>query len=310
MRIMACVRSFTLMQLRYFEAVARSGNITVAAAKLRVTQSTLSAAISQLEKDIGAKLFIRIPRKGVQLTAAGRRLLSGSVRLLEEAEQLATVVHGEQMELKGELNVGLFAPIAPFIGPIVLREFEKKHPQVHVNYVEGDQAALVRAVKSGDVELAVMYDIGVTPDLLREQIKPVIPHVLIASDHPLAKKNPISIYELKDEPFILLDLPHTREYFLQAFRQVGIEPKIRHRASGYETVRSFVGQGHGYSLLNMRTNLDVTYQNAKVTTLETKEEMLPVHVTLVRLPGVRPSTKSVAFAASVKDYFSRKTGLV
>lgn len=307
---MSSMRNFTLMQLRYFEAVARTGNITLAASKLSVTQSTLSAAIAQLEKDIGAKLFVRIPRRGVQLTEAGRRLLSGSVSLLEEAEQLANVVLGEQIELRGELNVGIFAPIAPFIGPIVLKEFAEKYPEVHVNYLEGDQAALVRGVKRGDVELAVMYDIGVTPDLVREHIKPVTPHVLISTDHPLAQSNPISIHQLKDEPFILLDLPHTREYFLQAFRQVGIEPNIRHRASGYETVRSFVGQGHGYSLLNMRTNLDVTYQNAKVTTLETVEKMLPVYVTLVRLPGVRPSNRSVAFAEAVKEYFANFKGLV
>lgn len=81
-------KSFTLVQLRYFTAVARHENMRAAALDLNVTQSTLSAAIHQLEREVGAELFQRLSSRGLRLTAEGRRLLIGAKTVLEDADQL------------------------------------------------------------------------------------------------------------------------------------------------------------------------------------------------------------------------------
>ena len=291
-------KQFTLVQLRYFRVVAQLENMTAAAAALNVTQSTLSSAIAQLEKEMGSELFLRLPRRGLRLTPAGRRLFRGCQVVLEEAEQLYRSVHDEDAQLVGELVVGVFSPLAPFRAAVILQHFEAAHPGVDVTFLEGDQESLRQALEEGRCELALMYDLGLGPDLERQVVERVPPHVIVAADHPLASspEREVSLHQLADEPFILLDLPHTREYFLALFRLAGVEPTIRHRASGYETVRSFVARGHGYSVLNQRLHHDLTYAGGRVVPLRIVEDLPGIEVLLVRPAGARPTAKSTAFS--------------
>jgi DNA-binding transcriptional LysR family regulator len=291
-------KQFTLVQLRYFQTVAQLENMTAAAAALNVTQSTLSAAIGQLEREMGVQLFTRVPRRGLQLTSGGRRLLRGCQALLEEADLLYQSVREEDEQLVGELNVGIFSPLAPFRAPVILQNFEAKHPGVDVTFLEADQETLRRALDQGRCELALMYDIGLGPELERQVVERIPPHILVAADHPLAEapEREVSLHQFAEDPFILLDLPHTREYFLSLFQLAGIEPNIRHRATGYETVRSFVARGHGYSVLNQRLHHDLTYAGGRVVPLRITEDLPEIKVLLVSPPGVRPTAKARAFA--------------
>lgn len=290
-------RSFTLVQLRYFCTVAELENMTAAAADLNVTQSTLSSAILHLEQAMGVQLFTRLHRRGLRLTPAGRRLLQGSLVLLEEADQLPKTVRENRRNLVGDLTVGVFAPLAPFRTPVILEEFEREHPGVHLTFLEGDQELIRRALRDGKCELALMYDIGLGAELPRRLLQRIAPHVIVGPDHPLAAdpERPVSLHALADEPFILLDLPHTREYYLSLFKMCGIAPVIRHRASGYETVRSFVSRGHGYSILNQRLYHDLTYVGGPVIRLPIVEDLPQIEVLLVRPAGSRPTLKARAF---------------
>ncbi|MDQ8706122.1 LysR family transcriptional regulator [Streptomyces sp. LHD-70] len=291
------MRSFTLVQLRYFCTVAELENMTEAAVALKVTQSTLSSAISQLEHAMGVQLFTRLHRRGLRLTPAGRRLLRSSLVLLEEADRLPETAREDGGDLVGELSVGVFAPLAPFRAPAILQEFEREHPGVHLSFLEGDQEFLRRALRDGKCELALMYDLGLGAELPRRTLQHVPPHVIVAADHPLAAEpeQPVSLSALANEPFILLDLPHTREYYLSLFKMCGIAPMIRHRASGYETVRSFVSRGHGYSVLNQRLHHDLTYAGSPVVRLPIVESLPQIDVLLVRAAGTRPTLKAQAF---------------
>ncbi|GAA4616924.1 LysR family transcriptional regulator [Saccharopolyspora hordei] len=290
-------RSFTLVQLRYFCAVAELENMTAAAAALNVTQSTLSSAVAQLEQVMGTQLFTRLPRRGLRLTSAGRRLHDNALRLLEEADQLPGVVREEGPTLVGDLTVGVFGPLAPFRAAVILEEFEREHPGVTLSFLEGDQEFLRRALRDGRCEVALMYDLGLGGELPRRVLRRIPPHVIVSPDHPLAATpdQPVSLRELAGEPFILLDLPHSREYYLSLFKLLGVAPRIRHRASGYETVRAFVARGHGYSVLNQRLPHDLTYAGSPVVPLPLAEELPPIEVLLVRPIGSRPTLKAQAF---------------
>lgn len=292
-------KQFTLVQLRYFQAVAQHENMTAAAAGLNVTQSTLSSAIGHLERELGVQLFTRLPRRGLALTGAGRRLLAGSAALLEEAELLARSVGEDDGTLTGELRVGIFSALAPFRAPVILEQFEARHPGVRVTLLEADQERLRLTVERGQCELALMYDLGLGPDLRldRQVVETIPPHVLVHEDHPLASAphQEVSLHDLAEEPFILLDLPHSREYYLTLFRMLGIEPRIRYLTSGYETVRSFVARGHGYSVLNQRLHSDVTYAGGRVVPLRIVEDLPEIRVLLVRPAGTRPTARARAF---------------
>lgn len=289
--------AFTLVQLRYFATVARLEHMTAAAAELNVTQSTLSSAIAQLELEFGVPLFVRLPRRGLRLTPAGQTLLARSSAFLEEAELISRSVREETTVLSGDLVVGIYAPLAPFRAPVLLQRFKSLHPEVNLVFLEGDQGTLQQALLDGHCEVALMYDLGVGDRFHRQVVERIPPHVIVPAHHPLALagRNEAHLAEFAEEPLILLNLPHTREYYLGLFKQLGITPHVRHVSLGYETVRSFVALGHGYSVLNQWVDHGMTYAGAHVVPIRLTDRLPPTEASLVRLNGNRPTRKSRAF---------------
>ncbi|NLT25463.1 MAG: LysR family transcriptional regulator [Microbacteriaceae bacterium] len=300
--------SFTLTQLRYFVVVARLEHMTHAATELSVTQSTLSSAISQLEREVDAQLFDRLPRRGLRLTDAGRALLTRSLRLLEDADLLGDSLHDEPTELAGELTVGIYAPITPFRAPTLLHEFEQRHPRVALTFLEGDQQSLQHALRTGRCEVALMYDLGVGDDYSRRVIDLIPPHVIVPEGHRSAGRAEASLREFADEPLILLSIPHTRDYYLSLFARLGIEPKVRHAPLGYETVRSFVALGQGYSVLNHWVEHGMTYAGTRVVPIALSDDLPPTELLLVRPRNSVPTRKSLAFEQLCVDLYGVGSG--
>jgi DNA-binding transcriptional LysR family regulator len=99
------------------------------------------------------------------------------------------------------------------------------------------------------------------------------------------------------EPMILLDLPHSREYFRSLMLTTGVEPRIRYRTSNYEIVRALVAQGHGYSILNMAPPSPTTYGGGAVTSVPLLDDLPSLPIVLTRFPALRPTDRANAVAA-------------
>lgn len=291
------MRQFTLTQLRYFTVVAELESMTRAAARLLVTQSAVSTAMAELERTLGAQLFLRNRSTGLKLTPTGRKFALDSKGFLDHADSLFESAYGSAKSLTGELTVGVFSPLASFRLPAILRAFESSHPGVAVTFLEADLATLQIALREGRCDLALMYGHGLDGGFFRQVLERVPPHVIVPADHPAAGSpgQEIALTELAGEPLILLDLPHSREYYESLFAIAGLTPNIRHRFSGYETVRSFVAGGHGYALLNQRVFNDVPYSGGRVVALRLVDEFPPSEVMLVRLDATRPTRRALAF---------------
>ncbi len=296
-------KPFTLTQLRYFAVVAELESMTAAAARLLVTQSTLSTAMAQLEASLGTQLFVR--QGGLSLTAGGRRLAKDLKGFLEQADLLYESARDMSAELVGELSVGVFSPLAPFRLPVILQAFENNYPGVAVSILEADLATLQKALLDGQCEVALTYNLGLSRGFSHQVLERVPPHVLVAADHPAAQRREreISLRELEPEPMIMLDLPHSREYYQSLFVLAGVTPYVRHRFSGYETVRSFVATGHGYSVLNQRLFSDATYAGDPVVALRLTDDFPPIEVMLVRAEGVRPTRRALAFEETCRRQY-------
>jgi DNA-binding transcriptional LysR family regulator len=197
---------------------------------------------------------------------------------------------------------GIFSPIAPFHAPNILTVFAQRHPGITLRFLEGDQETLMRALDEGICEIALMYDLGVGTDYDYRVLERIAPRVLVSADHPRARPNvAVHLREFEDEPYILLDLKHTRDYYLDMFKHLGLRPRVRHLVSGYETVRSYVSMGHGYSVLNRRLAHDLTYAGPRVVPLELADDLPPIEVVLVRPRDARPTRKSLAFERVCAD---------
>ena len=289
--------SFTLVQLRYFEAAARHLSMTAASKELVVSQSAVSTAVAQLEKEMGVQLLLRHHARGLSLTRAGEAFYKRLLGFLAHGAELVDAARQSGTELVGTLAVGCFATLAPFRMPGLLAEFETRHPRVHVSLLEGEHRALKAALRSGETELALLYGYDLDDDIDREVVGTAPPYALVAEDHRLArrKNRKVSLQELADEPMVLLDLPHSREYLQSILNDAGVKPQVRHRTTGYETVRSLVAHGHGFALLNQRPPAETTYSGPRAVPLALTDDVPSLEIIVASMRGVRLTRRAQEF---------------
>ncbi|MFD9125977.1 LysR substrate-binding domain-containing protein [Kitasatospora sp. NPDC059571] len=284
---------YTLVQLRYFVAVAEAGSMTAAAERLVVAQSGISHAIANLERELRLQLFLRRKAKALTLTPAGEHLLGRARALLAQADQLAEEARGGG-ELTGPVTLGCFVTLAPFHLPPLLESAERRHPGIELTVVEGEAAELDAALRAGRIEFALGYDLGFGPDTVLEPLASLPPYALVAADHPMAGRPQADLAELAEEPLVLLDLPHSREYFLGLVRAAGGRPRVRHRAQSYETVRSLVARGLGFALLNQLPATADTYGGGRVRALPLGPGHRTLELVIARPAGLRPCARARA----------------
>ncbi|GAA1001968.1 LysR substrate-binding domain-containing protein [Subtercola frigoramans] len=294
----------TLAQLRYFVAAAEHLSMTAAAEEKFVAQSAVSSAIAQLEARAGAQLFIRRRAKGLALTPAGRRLLDDVRTLLTGLDAAIDAARDTDGEPRGTVRIGFFVTIAPFVLPEVLSRSKVRFPELLVEVEEMDAQSAAQALREGRVELALGYDFGIGDDLVREVVEATPPYVLLAADHPLAQRESIGLRELGREKLVLLDLPHSREYFLALLGSVGFEPEIRHRTPSFETVRAMVAHGHGFSILNQQPAHALAYDGGVVAAVQISDPVEPLPIVITTMQGTRQSARAAAIAGIIREVFA------
>jgi len=228
---------FTLKQLSYFVAAGDAGSILRAAENIHVSQPSISNAITHLEDVFQIQLFIRHHAQGMSLTTAGSQIMEQAKALLRDADELKSFAGKLSEQIFGSINVGCFIPLAPIITPELCHGFMQSHDGVEVNVSEGNQAELLSKLKKGAIDLALTYNLQLD---------------LLAADHRLAGKKSISLTQLAEEKFILLDLPLSDTYFMSLFDSHNLKPNIYARTRHIEVLRGLVANGYGYSLANVR----------------------------------------------------------
>ncbi|HEY1698533.1 MAG TPA: LysR family transcriptional regulator [Trebonia sp.] len=284
----------TLTQLRYFIEAANMLSMTAAAEELLVAQSAVSSAISQLEKQIGAQLFIRQRSRGLSLTAAGQQFLGDARALLLSLDEAIDTARGIDNQVRGAIRIGCFVTLAPFVMPAIVSRARSAYPYIEIEVDEVDADGAREALRGGRVELLLGYDFGFGNDIRASVLADAPPHVLIAAGHPLSARPQIFLRELSREPMVLLDLPHSRDYFLAILASAGIAPEIRYRTMNYETVRAFVAHGHGFSILNQRPRHDLSYDGERVTALPISDDVPSLPVVLASMRSVRTTARARA----------------
>lgn len=296
---MARQKDISLTQLRYFIASAEYGTMTDAAASLFIAQSAVSTAVTNLEAAIGTTLFTRHRAKGLQLTSAGEEFLSRARRILLEVDDAMTSFSADS--LSGPLTAGIFTTIAPFYAPAVLDELDRTHPRLTPRLLELSADGIEEALQTRAAEAALTYDLGLSPAMHRETLRTIDLTVALPPGHPLAVQSHVSLRDLASEPFILLDLPISRDYFLDAFRRHGLEPNIAQGFGSVEAVRSMVARGRGFTLLNQRPRHNLTYDGNRLVTRPLVEKVEGLDIVLASAePLERLSRRSRAFAAACR----------
>ncbi|WGD38645.1 LysR family transcriptional regulator [Lysinibacter sp. HNR] len=299
--------SITLTQLTYFVECAKTLNMTEASQVLHVAQSAVSTAISHLETSLGTTLFIRKHARGLVLTPAGESLLRDSHRIFELLNNTIESIRTDQNDIRGSIRIACFSTLAPFLLPRLLGELKQEHPELIIEVIEGDHEDNLTALRSGRAELAVNYNLTNGEGITHEIVGEIRPHIIVHSGHPLAKRKSVTLTDLADDPFVLLDLPDSSEYFLSILRQAGITPKLKYRSSNYETVRTMVATGLGYSILNQKPMIDQTYTGAHTVSIEIKDSVPSLGIAVSALTQLEQSARARVVADTIRGILADST---
>ena len=191
-----------LFQLRYFLAVAETGNFTKAAQRSFISQPSLSQQILNLEEEFGQQLFHRLGRKAV-LTEAGKTLMEGTRRILGEVDQTLQDLK-DNTEQGPKVIVGAIPTVAPFFFPAILAYCRASDIQLNINTREDFRRPLAEAVLDGELDWALISLPFNEPRLHIEKLYSEPLWVAMSSTHRLAKAEQLTFESLRNEQFILL----------------------------------------------------------------------------------------------------------
>ena len=193
-------------RMKVLREVAAHGSFSAAADALSFTQSAVSQQVAALEREAGAKLLERGSR-GVRLTDAGRALVSHADVILariEDAEEELAALAGLR---GGRLRIASFQSAGATLVPHAVKAFHDRHPKVELSMVEAEPDEAQQRLRSGDIDLALVYDFEPLPDTLGDDLEltPLIDDcydAVLAVDHPLAARKRIRLSDLAAEPWI------------------------------------------------------------------------------------------------------------
>lgn len=281
---------FTFRQLEVFVAVSQAGSIAAAAEHLLSSPSAVSAALTELEKGLGVTLFERRRSKGVRLTTHGELLRADAGRLLEEASNTAAAVAEQSREVRGTIRLGSYTSLSAALLPILLSKYSRDHPEVNFELRDGNQDELREMFVKGDIDVALTYNRFLTKDLRFQRIQSRYPYVLVSKNHPRAGQDEVTLRELADDDFILLDLYPSRENTLSWFEDAEVTPRISWVTDEPALARALVGGGLGYTVLLQPYGHNLTVDGSEVVPLPLAPQPAPIDIFVVwrTLPSGEP----------------------
>jgi DNA-binding transcriptional LysR family regulator len=284
-------------QLAAFCAVVERRSFSQAAEQLGVTQPAVSLQIRSLEKRLGTQLLDRSGRR-VEPTEAGQRLYRSAQRLLAMEEQLLADLGGEgEGELSGRLEIGASTGPGGTVIPVVLCEFQQRHPGVHVALSVSDTQRVVEQVARRELELGVVgaarrHRGVVFEPFFRDEVVLAVP-----SGHPFADRT-VTLDELKGEPLVLMqDGAGVRQVIDDELRAAGHRLRdldVRLELGLQESARSAAIGGYGITFIS-RSAIEAdlaagTLATARVDGLDPSRE-----ISLVRSTGRAETRVAQAF---------------
>lgn len=288
-----------LLQLRYFQTVARTEHMTKAAQELHIAQPALSKTISRLEADVGVPLFDRHGGR-IRLNTFGKLYLDKverALHLLEEGQKEINELAGLQ---HGSIHLAT-STLDPLSEP--LSQFLAEHPDVNFQISQVGTEDMMKMMEMGQVDLcftsmAMEQPLLSQVTVLREDVYLAVPQA-----HRLADRTSINLYELKEEAFI----GYKEDFIFQQmndkfFQEAGITPRYVCRVDEPPAIASLVRAGLGVALFGCSH-----VQDAKLKLLPIAKPECKRHYRLIWHEKHYLSLAARQFRDDVIHYFSEKS---
>jgi DNA-binding transcriptional LysR family regulator len=240
-------------QLAAFCAVVERKSFSQAAERLGVTQPAVSLQIRSLEQRLGRQLLDRSGRR-VEPTEAGLRLYASAQRLLQAEEQMLEELESDDEGLvSGTLELGASTGPGGSVVPVLLCDFQERHPDVRVRLSVSDTQTVVARVADRELELGIVgagrRHRGVTFEpFFHDEVVLAVP-----ASHPFAGRT-VTLEQLRGEPLIVMqEGAGVRQVIEDELRKAGSRLRdldVRLELGLQESVRSAVLAGHGITFIS------------------------------------------------------------
>ena len=242
--------AFTLRQIQFFIAVADQGTVSGAAQKLSISQSSVTEAIKELERDLGVELFERHPR-GLSITHQGHQFLRHATKILADVSDARRTFSDERPAAAGHLHLGVTSLVAGYVLSDLLARYRRALPSIDVSAIEDNGDYLEHLLIGGELDVAVMVISNLRDRMaLQAEILEVSPYRLwLPLGHRLSGLESLSLADVSSEPIIMLTVDEIEEATVKLLGAFGARPNVAFRTRSVEAVRSLVATGAGVALL-------------------------------------------------------------
>lgn len=294
----------TFTQIGYFLQVARTLNFSEAAVQLHMTQPTLSRQIAAIEAELNMPLFLRNKRR-LRLTPAGALLKEELSGLMDSYQQIIEKAERASWGISGSLRIGVLDGhnISATLPPVV-DYLEKNYPNIKLYMQRASFRELVDQLyeKKLDAIISYAFNTEEEADLVSITLEEVRPALAIPKRHPLAKKDNITVADLKGETLVVVseqESPGGVQLIRETFRQAGGFTPQFHFVSTMEDATLWVEAGVRCALFNTGMNI-ANNPNIKM-------------VDIAQLPSLKVlltwySNNDNEALPLLTSYFSRKNG--
>ena len=169
--------------------------------------------------------------------------------------------------------------------------------------IEGDHRRVLESLRSGETDIALIYDFDLGDDLETEPLSDLEPYVLLSADHPSCRGSCTFNHGPGRSADGAARRPAECDYFLSIFTDAGLEPKVRYRTASFEMVRGFVGHGLGFALLATKPASSMSYDGQALVIRPLQDEVKKSRVVIARRRGASISNAMETFARHCRTFF-------
>ncbi|MBO9642662.1 MAG: LysR family transcriptional regulator [Pseudacidovorax sp.] len=280
-------------ELRVFLAVAESGHFTRAAERLGMSQSSLSAALGKLERELGARLFDRHTR-ACRMSDAGAALLPAARRLVADWDHLVADAQDFGRFARGRVAVAAPNAQCALLLPPVIRAFGESHPGVRVVLHDVPEHEVHALVRSGAADLGIATQTDARTDLVASPLQSDEFVAVMAPDHPLAARRSLEWSQLARSPVIgYLPGNPVRTLLEEKLAARGIALDYAFEIALPWTMMGLAREGLGVAVVTMALRPLAHWHGLEVRTVGRPQ--VARMLTLLRAPAHSPSPAVAAF---------------
>ncbi|MFA0086990.1 LysR family transcriptional regulator [Vibrio sp. 10N.261.51.F12] len=289
--------------LTTFVSVAKHKNFSAAARELHSVQPTVSRHVSELESELGLKLFLRTTHQ-VELTQAGAVLLPEAQAILANDKRVKTLVQNTQKEEKNHLKVGYLATACSFFLPNLVGQFLLNHSDVTTSLHEMTGQEQFEALTQNKIDVAFSRrqpkldeNLFSVEEIYADKMVAIVP-----AQHPLANQTELSMSDLEGEPFILFQRSEwieMYEHILSLAQESGFTPNVTFHPENMRHLVTSVSSGLGISIAPQCIKF-IADNNCVCIPISNVNLVLPLYIYYKRSGASSALEKFVSTCSSIK----------